>query len=157
MQRIIEYTLPQAGPDAGETLTVLRLTIGPMSALQLARYRAELRRVDAWLREEQEIDLDDDALSDDALQVVLLARQYAYMVHTAHQVETATCAPDEEPEAWTPGQLPDAWQGVEAFLAHVPADLFLAWNEAAEACNRGLLWGRDNEKKRRPGSVTVIT
>jgi hypothetical protein len=58
-------------------------------------------------------------------------------------------------ETWEPADLPTEWDGIEGLAQNCPADLFVAWADAAERCNPRLFWpdGSDAGKARAGATV----
>ena len=61
----------------------------------------------------------------------------------------------ERPCMWQSGELPPEWDGIEGMAQNCPADLFVAWADAAERCNPRLFWpdGSDAGKARAGATV----
>lgn len=157
MEKVILYTMP-AAQDATEH-TVLRLTVGVVNALGMARYRRLVREFSIWLRDACGVDVDDEgAMSPEEGDLLDVGYRRGYMLGALKKIERGTCAPDDDvPTEWQPAKLPAEWETIEGFIEQMPVTLFEQWDAAALTCNPDTFFVRlDDEKKRKPGGVTVI-
>jgi hypothetical protein len=157
MDKTILYTFP-AEADATEH-TVLRLTIGTVTALGMAKYRRYLRESRSWMREQGADMESEEPLTPEQNELWDLCYRRSFMLASLKQVESGTCSPDEEmPSEWKPAELPATWQSMENFIdGDLPGILFNQWDAAAEDANPDTFFvSTTDEKKRKPGSVTVI-
>jgi len=157
MEKTILYTLPTAADATAHT--VLRLTVGVVTALGIARYRRLMRESTVWIDETfGEVADSEDERTPEAREANDATYRRCYMLATLKSVEVGTCSPeDDAPNEWKAGELPTEWQSIDGFLNGVPGKLFSAWDTAAIDCNPDTFFiDLSDEKKRRPGSVTVI-
>lgn len=164
MDKHILFTLPSTSED--EEHTVLRLTVGPVTALGMARYRKYVREANAWLEArfgprlaaDEEDDGDDDEQAERQLYTELVYPR-AYMLACLKQVDTGTCAPAApQPDTWQASELPAAWLTCDGFATQLPGALFAAWDAAVTEANPNVFWvNLSDPNARRPGGVIVTS
>lgn len=152
MEQAVTYTFP--GTDES-----LRLIIGTANTLEYGRYEALRWEAAQWFGQETGVDplaLTDDAPAPDvarAQKVLEVGLHRAYMLAVLRGVLWQ----QEAEGPWLAGELPESWQTVPGFAEQVPAPLYLAWREAARACNPGLWWVDLSEAGKAAGGVSVTT
>ena len=145
-------------------LEELRITVSTCSALDDARYRANVQQANDWIAERagrtvREI-LDDttgaarvDRMTIDAGLAWSLILASARRVETRQRPMLENATADDPP--WTEIDLPAEWQTPGGFLDAVPADLSDALQVAAHECNPGLWLTRLDANSKNYGGVSV--
>lgn len=135
--------------DEGKTLRILRITVGPLSMLDSARYSVLLREGREWA--------DGAGLAEDDPMLVqrrLLGLYRAQMLAATKEI----AAPDEATgEIFETCCLPDAWRSAEGFVTGVPARLYTTWHEVAIDTNPGLFMADTGDEEKNAVSVSVLS
>lgn len=157
-EKMVLYTFPTI-PDAKEH-RVLRLTIGIVTALGMARYRRLIREASLWIDErfgKEDSDAPEAEVSVERAELQDVIYHRAYMLASLKTVEEGTCAADAKmPTEWKHTELPKEWQTIEGFMNDLDGKLFAEWDNIALMCNPETFFVSMDEKKRMPGSVIVI-
>ncbi len=137
----------------GQGLAGLRLTVSTANMLDYVRQDSLRRDAWGWYQERLKARGVDRLPADDPDWITLtLGLRRAYMLACLRGVEVLRppAARSEDGEVrnesealssllyplssdWQPGELPPEWDGLEGLAQNCPADLFVAWADAAEA------------------------
>lgn len=145
-------------------LEELRITVSTCSALDDARYRANVQQANDWIAERAGRSVRE--ILDDATGAARVDRMtidaglaWSLILASIRRVETRQRAmlepaTDDDPD-WTEIDLPAEWQTPGGFLDAVPGDLADALQVAAHECNPGLWVTRLDANSKNFGGVSV--